>query len=149
MSDTGGHAAPDPGAAAGGGSSRRASAASPSALPARILVVDDDKSIRLLCRVNLELDGHEVLEADSLDKARAALAAEDVAVVLLDVHLYGERSDALIGECHAQEPRVPVVVVTGSADVTQERLGGADAVLPKPFELDELLTTVRDLAELS
>jgi DNA-binding NtrC family response regulator len=119
------------------------------AAPARVLVVDDDKSIRLLCRVNLELDGHEVLEADSLDKARAALAAEDVAVVLLDVHLYGERSDALIGECHAHEPRVPVVVVTGSADLTQERFGGADAVLPKPFQLEELLATVRDLAEVS
>jgi DNA-binding NtrC family response regulator len=123
MTDTGGHAA-----------------------PARVLVVDDDKSIRLLCRVNLELDGHEVLEADSLDKARATLAAEKVAVVLLDVHLYGERSDPLIGECHAQEPPIPVVLVTGSADITQERLGDADAVLPKPFELEELLTTVRDLA---
>ena len=124
MSDPGGHAA-----------------------PARILVVDDDASIRLLCRVNLELDGHEVLEADSLDKARAALAAEDVAVVLLDVHLYGQRSDPLIAECHALQPPIPVVVVTGSADVMLERLGGADAVLPKPFELEELLTTVRDLAE--
>jgi DNA-binding NtrC family response regulator len=124
MSDTGGYAA-----------------------PARVLVVDDDRSIRLLCRVNLELDGHEVLEADSLDKARAMLAAEEIAVVLLDVHLYGQRSDALIGECHAQEPRVPVVVVTGSADITQERLRDADAVLPKPFELDELLATVRNFAE--
>ena len=124
MSDTGGYAA-----------------------PARVLVVEDDRSIRLLCRVNLELDGHEVLEADSLDKARATLAAEDIAVVLLDVHLYGQRSDALIGECHSQQPRVPVVIVTGSADNTQERLGDADAVLPKPFELEELLATVRDLAE--
>jgi len=117
------------------------------AAPARVLVVDDDKSIRLLCRVNLELDGHEVLEADSLDAARTALEEEDIAVVLLDVHLYGERSDPLIGECHALEPPVPVVVVTGSADITQERLGDADAVLPKPFELEELLTTVRNLAE--
>jgi len=39
------------------------------------------------------------------------------------------------------------VVVTGSADITQERLRDADAVLPKPFELEELLATVRDLAE--
>ena len=39
---------------------------------ARILVVDDEPSIRLLCRVNLELDGHEVLEAHSLATARAS-----------------------------------------------------------------------------
>jgi DNA-binding response OmpR family regulator len=118
------------------------------AAPPRILVVDDDPSIRLLCRVNLELDGHEVLEADTLARAREALAGEDIDVVLLDVHLYGERSDVLITECHAQRPPVPVVLVTGSADVTQDRLSEADAILPKPFELGELLTTVTRLARV-
>jgi DNA-binding NtrC family response regulator len=116
------------------------------AAAARILVVDDDPSIRFLCRVNLELDGYEVAEANSLESARATLEEGDVAVVLLDVHLYGERSDALLAECHALRPPVPVVIVTGSADVTQERLGEADAVLPKPFELGELLSTVSRLA---
>jgi DNA-binding response OmpR family regulator len=118
------------------------------AAPPRILVVDDDPSIRLLCRVNLELDGHEVLEADTLARAREALAGEDIDVVLLDVHLYGKRSDVLITECHAQRPPVPVVLVTGSADVTQDGLSEADAILPKPFELGELLTTVTRLARV-
>jgi DNA-binding NtrC family response regulator len=118
------------------------------AAPPRILVVDDDPSIRLLCRVNLELDGHEVLEADTLARAREALAGGDIDVVLLDVHLYRERSDVLIAECHAQIPPVPVVLVTGSADVTQEGLREADAILPKPFELGELLTTVSRLARV-
>ena len=123
MGDTGGHAAPP-----------------------RVLVVDDEPSIRLLCRVNLELDGHEVLEADTLAIARQALADEAVSVVILDVHLRGERSDELITECHARRPRVPVVLVTGSADATMDGLSDADAILPKPFELDELLATVRTLA---
>jgi DNA-binding NtrC family response regulator len=116
------------------------------AAPARILVVDDDPSIRFLCRVNLELDGYEVVEADSLESARETLEEGDVSVVLLDVHLYGERSDALLVECHALHPPVPVVIVTGSADMTQQRLGEADAVLPKPFELGALLSTVGRLA---
>jgi DNA-binding response OmpR family regulator len=123
MGDTGGHAAPP-----------------------RILVVDDEPSIRLLCRVNLELDGHEVLEAETLAIARSALAGGDVDVVILDVHLHGERSDALITECHARRPPVPVVLVTGSADITMGGLSEADAILPKPFELDALLATVRALA---
>jgi len=118
------------------------------AAPPRILVVDDDPSIRLLCRINLELDGHEVLEADTLAKARETLAGGDVDVVLLDVHLYRERSDALIAECHAQRPPIPVVLVTGSADVTQEGLSEADAILPKPFELGQLLQTVSRLARV-
>ena len=78
-----------------------------------VLVVDDEPSIRLLCKVNLELDGHEVLEAHSLATARAALAEEDVDVVVLDVHLRGERSDALLAECLAQRPPIPVVARHG------------------------------------
>jgi two-component system, OmpR family, KDP operon response regulator KdpE len=112
----------------------------------RILVVDDEPSIRLLCRVNLELDGHEVLEAHSLESARVTLAEEDVDVLVLDVHLHRERGDALVAECHARRPPIPVVLVTGSVELTHPGLSEADAVLPKPFELDQLVSTVRDLA---
>jgi DNA-binding NtrC family response regulator len=113
----------------------------------RILVVDDEPSIRLLCRVNLELEGHEVLEADSLATARAAVATGDVDVVLLDVHLHGERSDVLIAECQDMHPPIPVVIVSGSADAKQlAELSHADAILPKPFELDELIATVHKLS---
>jgi len=125
MRDTGGHAA-----------------------PARILVVDDEPSIRLLCRVNLELEGHEVLEAYSLATARATLAEEDIDVVVLDVHLHRERSDALVTECHSRRPPIPVVLVTGSVEITHPGLAEADAILPKPFELDQLLSTVRNLAHV-
>lgn len=116
------------------------------AAPVRVLVVDDEPSIRLLCRINLELEGHEVREAESLATARAELETGDVDVVLLDVHLHHERSDVLIEECHGRRPRVPVVLVSGSADVTVDRLTDADAILPKPFEIDELVAAVRDLA---
>lgn len=113
----------------------------------RILVVDDEPSIRLLCRVNLELEGYEVLEADSLATARRAVEAGDVDVVLLDLQLQGERSDLLLAECHGRQPPIPVVIVSGSANARQlSLLRRADAILPKPFELDELLGAVRDLA---
>jgi two-component system C4-dicarboxylate transport response regulator DctD len=115
---------------------------------ARVLVVDDDPSIRLLCRVNFELEGHQVLEADSLSKARAALEDEEVDVVVLDVHLQGERSDALVAECHTRVPPIPVVLVTGSVDVMHAGRSKPDAILPKPFELDQLLSTVRDLVQV-
>src|SRR3954468_16943950 len=88
----------------------------------RVLVVDDEPSIRLLCRVNLELDGHEVLEAHSLATARTALGGEDVDVVVLAVHPRGGRSPRLVPECHAQQPPIPVVLVTGSVEVTDSGL---------------------------
>ncbi len=115
---------------------------------ARILVVDDDPSIRDVCRINLELEGHEVLEAHSLTTARAMLEKEGVDVVVLDVHLHGEHSDPLVAECHARRPPIPVVLVTGSVEVTHAGLSEADAILPKPFELDQLLSTVRDLVQV-
>ena len=147
MRDPRGHAA-TPGGAEGGGSFGRAPAARPTALPAKVLVVDDEPSIRLVCRANLELEGHEVLEAHSLTTARATLEEEDVDLVVLDVHLRDERSDALVAECHARRPPIPVVLVTGSVEVEHARLSEPDAILPKPFELDQLLSTVRELVHV-
>jgi DNA-binding response OmpR family regulator len=67
---------------------------------------------------------------------------------VLDVHLRGERSDELVAECRARRPPIPVVLVTGSVDITDPGMSDADAVLPKPFELDQLLSTVRGLARV-
>jgi DNA-binding NtrC family response regulator len=111
---------------------------------AAVLVVDDEPAIRLLCRVNLELDGYEVREASTLDDARQALAAGDIAVTLLDMHIGNERGDTFLGEIRAAG--VPVVVVTGSTDLDGAWSKEADAVLAKPFTIDALLSTVRTLA---
>jgi DNA-binding NtrC family response regulator len=107
-----------------------------------VLVVDDEPAIRLLCKVNLELAGYDVREASSLTDARAALS-EEVAVVLLDMHVGNERSNELLAEL--RERGLPVAVVTGSADLDQLR-GSADAVLAKPFTIDDLESVVAELA---
>lgn len=109
-----------------------------------VLVVDDEAAIRLLCRVNLELEGFRVLEASSLADARRELDTGDVALVLLDMRVGMERGDALIDE--VQDLGIPVVVVTGSAELDPGWARRADRVLGKPFEIDELLAAVRSLA---
>jgi DNA-binding NtrC family response regulator len=112
-----------------------------------VLVVDDAPAMRLLCRVNLELEGYRVLEAGTLAAARALIESEPVAVVLLDLHVGNERGDALLAELRLREPRIPVAVVTGSAELdADERRIEADAVLAKPFTIDALIDTVRGLA---
>jgi two-component system KDP operon response regulator KdpE len=109
-----------------------------------VLVVDDEPAIRLLVRVNLELEGYRVLEASSLGAARRELDSGDVGLVLLDMRIGRERGDTLLDELQALS--IPVVVVTGSADVQEaEWVGRADAVLGKPFAIDELLRSVRAL----
>jgi DNA-binding response OmpR family regulator len=107
-----------------------------------VLVVDDEPAIRLLCRVNLELDGYAVLEASTLSEAREHLAGAAVDAVLLDLHLGNHVSNELIAECAACRPPVPVALVTGSTDLRSAERAGADAVLTKPFAIDELSAVV-------
>jgi DNA-binding response OmpR family regulator len=111
-----------------------------------VLVVDDEAAIRFLCRVNLEHAGYEIREAGSLAEARSVLQAGGVDVVLLDMHVGSERSDGLLQELRARG--VPVAVVTGSSDLSVLAGSGADAVLGKPFTIEELEATVAKLAAL-
>jgi DNA-binding response OmpR family regulator len=109
-----------------------------------VLVVDDEPSIRLLCRINLELEGYHVLEAATLAEAREHLETDSVAVVLLDIHVGGEDGYDLLRELRAED--VAVVLLSGSATI-DDRGDAADAVLGKPFHLEELAATVRRLAD--
>ncbi len=111
-----------------------------------MLVLDDEQSIRVLCRVLLELDGCEVVEATSVAEARQAIGGGEVDVVVVDLHLRGERSVELIGECRMAQPRIPVVLVTGSIELGGPGGPEADVVLGKPFEPEELVAVVRRLA---
>jgi two-component system OmpR family response regulator len=112
---------------------------------ARALVVDDDAALRLLCRVNLELEGFAVREAASVAEAEAALVAERPDVVLLDVHLGGEQTLDLLARIRADG--IPVALVTGSVDLNDYR-DSADAMLAKPFVPQMLVETARRLARV-
>src|SRR4029079_255047 len=65
------------------------------------LVVEDDAALRMLVRVNLELEGFVVAEAGTLDEAEAALARSRPDVVLLDVHLDGRETLGLLARLRA------------------------------------------------
>jgi DNA-binding NtrC family response regulator len=110
-----------------------------------VLVVDDEPAIRLLCRVNLELEGFEVLEAETLEGAREALDNGRVAAVLLDMHIGIEHGKTLLREILAAEPRIPVAVVSGSTDLHSEAYAQADAILAKPFTIERLTGVVHSL----
>lgn len=111
-----------------------------------VLVVDDDASIRLLCRVNLQLDGYEVYEAATLPDARAAIAEHEPDVLVLDVHVGGGDGRDLLAELRESRPELPVALLSGTADRDDLLRVGADALIPKPFTLEELRDTVQRLA---
>ena len=110
-----------------------------------VLVVDDDAAIRFLCRVNLELDGWAVREAEAIQQARETLAAAPVDIVLLDVHVGADSGLDFITEIRERHPGVPVVLLTGSVGSPSIDGVDADAVISKPFTLDQLTGTLGKL----
>jgi two-component system, OmpR family, response regulator RegX3 len=117
-----------------------------SAQSTTVLVVDDEPSIRLLCRVNLELEGFTVLEAATVPAARELLADGGIDVVLVDVHIAGHDGRDLVRELREQGDLPRCALVTGSVQLSPDDRAGADDVIEKPFSLDLLLSTVRRLA---
>lgn len=108
-----------------------------------VLVVDDERSLRLLCRVNLELEGHRVREAGSLAEARAEIEAGAPDVVLLDIHIGADDGLELLDELQALDLHTRVVLLSGTSDVSPQLRSRVDGVLGKPFELGRLAEAVR------
>ena len=118
----------------------------------RGVVIDDEAPIRLLCRVNLEAEGMDVLEASDgptgLEKARN----EGPDVILLDVMMPGLDGWQVAEELIDSEPTssIPIVFLTARAEARDRArgldLGGIDYVT-KPFNPVELAPLVRELIE--
>jgi DNA-binding response OmpR family regulator len=117
-----------------------------------VLVIDDEAPIRLLCRVNLEAEGMNVLEASDgptgLEKARN----DEPDVILLDVMMPGLDGWQVAEELLDDErtSSIPIVFLTARAEVRDRArgldLGGIDYVT-KPFNPVELAPLVRELIE--
>lgn len=107
-----------------------------------VLVVEDDRSLRLLCRVNLEFEGHRVHEAGTLEEARDVIERQTPDVILLDIHVGNQDGLELLDEIRALDLPVRIVLLSGSADVGPELRARVDGVLGKPFDLGRLSAAV-------
>jgi CheY-like chemotaxis protein len=111
----------------------------------RILVADDDPAILEVLQIMLEDDGYVVeTVAESLTVARVEASRPDL--ILLDIRLPGPDGGEICRQLKERETtrHIPLIVMSASRDA--QRLAdecGADAFLPKPFELDDLLDLVR------
>ena len=111
-----------------------------------VVVADDDDAIRLLCRVNLELEGYRVAEAaNSRELARVA-EEQDVALVLLDVHLGSEDGIEVARGLRERHPGIAIAFLSGSVDFGERSASVSDAAIRKPFTLEEFTATVHRLA---
>lgn len=114
-------------------------------MDARILLVEDDPSIREVTAIGLRGAGFTVETSDDGRDALARFAAEPFDLILLDVMLPG--IDGLdIARAVRRTSTVPIVMLTARADTTDVVVGleaGADDYVRKPFEVPELIARVR------
>ena len=118
-------------------------------IPATVLVVEDDASLRMLCRINLDLEGYRVLEAETIQRAIELVTEQPVDVVLLDLHVGERHGTELLPVLHAQRPDAAVCLLSGTSESDPPDEEGVDEFIRKPFELEVLTETVRRLASRS
>jgi DNA-binding response OmpR family regulator len=116
----------------------------------KVLVIDDEAPIRLLCRVNLEAEGMEVLEAADGPSGLEQAVTEAPDVILLDVMMPG-LDGWRVAEQLLTEPateRIPIVFLTARAEFRDRArgldIGGVDYVT-KPFNPLELAPLIDDV----
>jgi DNA-binding response OmpR family regulator len=116
----------------------------------KTLVIDDEAPIRLLCRVNLEAEGIEVLEAAEGESGLALAKKERPDAILLDVMMPGldgwNVAERLLADEATRE--IPIIFLTARADL-RDRVRGLDVggldYVTKPFNPVDLATLVRDV----
>ncbi len=116
----------------------------------RILVVDDEQSMRELLAIMLRKEGFEVVAAESRAAAAAVLARGHVDLVVTDVRLPDGDGVEILRHVKAASPETVVIVMTafGSTEtaVAAMKLGAHD-YLTKPFDIEELKIVVRNALE--
>lgn len=120
----------------------------------KIIVVDDDPAIQTLVKVNLELQGHQVLTANDGVEGYALVQQEQPDLVILDVMMPNADGYTTCQRIrkNPDTEQVPVLMLTALGVVEDKVKGfdvGADDYLVKPFELPELQVRVRALLRRS
>ena len=118
----------------------------------RILLVEDEDSIRDAVRLNLELDGYEVVCTGNGKKAVELIHGQHFDLLLLDVMLPEMDGFSITEQVRLTNPDVPILLLTAK-DTAQDRITGlkkgADDYLTKPFHLEELQLRVSKLLQRS
>jgi CheY-like chemotaxis protein len=111
---------------------------------ARVLIVDDDASIRDALAMCLECEGFEVAQARDGREGVDRVREERPDLILLDLLMPVMNGRQFLDRLRADDATrdIPVVLMTGASSYGSP-FPRADAVLPKPFEIDELIDAVR------
>jgi len=115
-----------------------------------ILVVDDEKSQRLILSGDLKSRGYNVLEADSVDVALSHVMKNRVDIILSDLKMPGASGIDLVNQLKQINPEIAVVIMTAYASVETAVLAlkqGAYDFITKPYNLDEVELVIKRILE--
>lgn len=115
------------------------------ALVARILVIDDDESIRILLRTVLELQGYDVVEAENGYAGLQCYQAEPIDLVITDMLMPVMDGVEMITELQRDFSWVKIIAISGGRRALEVARTLTPYVFEKPFSLGKLLDTVREL----
>lgn len=113
---------------------------------ARILIVDDDVKLLRLLAIRLRREGLMIETAENARQALAALPRFLPQVVVTDIRMSGMDGMALFDAIHAQQPTLPVIILTAHGtipDAVDAAQRGVFAYLTKPFDSEQLLGSIR------
>jgi two-component system response regulator PilR (NtrC family) len=117
---------------------------------ARILVVDDERSMREFLEILLTKDGHDVLIAESAPKAVEVAAAHEPDLVICDLRLGQTSGIDVLSSVKKSRPDVEVIMITAFATaenaIQAMKLGAYDYIV-KPFKVDELSVVIQKALE--
>ena len=117
----------------------------PRTRPLRILVVDDDPAVREVTATFLEELGHEILEAGDGPTALRTLEDEEIDLMVADLAMPLMSGAELAATVKASHPRMPVLLVTGYAEL--DKLPKEYPLLHKPFRQADLARCIQELME--
>ncbi len=112
----------------------------------RVLIVEDDRGLRLTLAATLKAEGYTVSEAGSVNSARGAIAERRPALIILDLGLPDGDGMMLLTALRQEGDLTPVIVLTARGDEASKVKAldlGADDYVTKPFGVAELLARVR------
>jgi len=115
-----------------------------------VLIVDDEKNMRLSLKTILVDERYSVRMAESAEEALSMLGQEDFFMVITDARLGGMSGYELLGKVHTRWPDLPVLMITAYATpklAVEAIKAGAFDYLAKPFAPEELLHAVARCSE--